>query len=154
MTTIEKTVVIDAPIETCFNLALDIDLELAAARKYGLRAIHGVTAGQIGSGQRVTWQTRQFGFTVRHTSEITGYQSPTYFQDRMIAGLFKSYVHDHYFRVINPRQTEMRDHLRFSMPAIMLGRLTELLLITKRLESLLSQRNALIKERAEGTCPS
>lgn len=151
MTTIENAVVINAPIETCFNLALNIDLELAAARKYGLRAVDGVMAGQIGPGQRVTWQSRQFGLWVRHTSEITAYQSPNYFQDSMVKGIFKSYVHNHYFRSIDGHQTEMRDLLQFSMPVIMLGRLAELLLIKRRLESLLSQRNEQIKEEAEHT---
>jgi ligand-binding SRPBCC domain-containing protein len=151
MTTIEKSAIIDAPIETCFDLSLNIDLELAAAHKYDLRAITGVTGGPIGFGQRVTWQSRQFGLRIRHTSEITGFQPPVYFQDKMVRGIFKSFVHDHFFRAISPRQTEMRDLLRFGMPAIMLGRLTELLLVRRRLESLLSQRNTLIKERAERT---
>ena len=61
MTTIELTTLIHAPVETCFQLSLSIDLELEAARAHHLRAVGGVTSGIISAGQRVKWKTKQFG---------------------------------------------------------------------------------------------
>jgi ligand-binding SRPBCC domain-containing protein len=149
MTTIRATTIIDAPIEACFRWSLSIDLELSSARQYEIKAVGGVTKGSIGLGERVTWKSRQFGIWVTHTSEITRLESPSYFQDAMVRGLFRSFKHDHFFRSVNPNCTEMQDELHFSFPAYLLGAMTEHLLVKRRLTNLLTARNALIKQNAE-----
>jgi hypothetical protein len=58
---------------------------MASTNWTGERAISGVTSGLIGAG--LTWQGRHFGFTLTHTSRITAYQRPKYFQDCMVRGL-------------------------------------------------------------------
>jgi ligand-binding SRPBCC domain-containing protein len=146
MTTIDLVTLIHAPIDTCFQLSLDIDLEIKAARAHYLRAVRGVTSGMIGPGQRVKWKAKQFGVTVSHVSEITGFQAPQFFRDSMIAGVFKSFQHDHFFQPVGVDYTEMRDLLRFSMPFWLMGTLSERLLIRSRMLSLLRLRNDLIKE--------
>ncbi len=149
MTIIEATTIIDAPAEVCFHLSLNINLELYAAHQYGIKAIGGVTTGTIGLGERVTWKIRQFGIYMTHTSEITRLEAPTYFQDAMVRGLFRSFHHDHFFRSLNPHSTEMRDELHFSLPTYLLGGITERLLVQRRLTQFLAARNALIKQNAE-----
>lgn len=149
MTTIELKLVIAAPIERCFRLSLCIDLELKAIAKYRSKAVAGVMQGIIGPGETVTWSTRQFGIPVKHTSRITGFDSPVYFQDSMVRGIFRSYVHDHFFRSIDSKTTEMRDHLQFSMPVFMLGKLAERLIVQRRLRALIARRNAFIQRYAE-----
>jgi hypothetical protein len=74
-------------VEPCFQLSLSIDLELEAARAHYLRAVGGVTSGIIRAGQRVRWKTKQFGITISHVSEITGFQEPLFFQESMIKGM-------------------------------------------------------------------
>jgi hypothetical protein len=66
MTSISATTIISAPIDVCFRSSLSIDLELLAAKDYGIKAIGGVTTGIIGAGERVIWQTRQFGIWITH----------------------------------------------------------------------------------------
>lgn len=149
MTTIELITLIEAPVETCFQLSLSIDLELKAAKADQIRAVSGVTSGFIGAGQQVTWRTKQFGITVSHTSEITGFQEPLFFQDSMVKGVFKSFRHDHFFQSLGGSRTEMRDLMRFSMPVWMMGIISERLLVRPRLMRLLLLRNSLIKETAE-----
>lgn len=149
MTTITAITIIAAPIELCFRSSLSIDLELIAAKDYGIRAIDGVTTGIIGAGERVTWQTKQFGFWVTHTSEITGFDAPVFFQDRMVKGLFDSYEHNHFFRLISPTTTEMRDEMSFSMPALLTGLVAERMIVKRRLASLLRKRNDAIRKDAE-----
>jgi hypothetical protein len=78
MTTIELTTLIEAPVEVCFQLSLSIDLELKAAKAHHIRAVSGVTSGYIGAGQQVTWKTKQFGITITHMSQITGFQQPLF----------------------------------------------------------------------------
>jgi ligand-binding SRPBCC domain-containing protein len=149
MTRIEAINLIDAPIEACFGFSLSIDLELAAGISYGIEAIGGVTTGTIGPGERVTWRAKQFGVWVKHTTEITRYEAPAYFQDSMMQGLFRFFQHDHFFRSIGPRRTEMRDQIRFGMPVLLLGMITERLVVKRRLTAMLLQRNTLIRQHAE-----
>lgn len=149
MTKIEASRVIHAPIESCFRFSLDIDLELRAGSDSWIQAIGGVTTGTIGAGERVTWRAKQFGVWVRHTTEITRYDAPVYFQDSMMKGLFRSFQHDHFFRAIGKQATEMRDELSFSMPSILLGPIVERLIVKQRLIGLLLKRNELIQQYAE-----
>ncbi len=149
MTVIELITVIAAPIEACFELSLSIDLELKAARKHHIRAVSGVTSGIIGPGQQVVWTTRQFGITVSHMSEITGFQRPHFFRDSMVRGIFKSFQHDHFFQTLGPHRTEMRDRLSFSMPFWLMGTISERLVMRSRLLHLLELRNNMIKETAQ-----
>ncbi len=151
MTGIEVITFIDAPVERCFQLSLSIDLELNAAKAYYLRAVSGVTSGTIGAGERVGWETRQFGFAVSHVSEITGFDRPVFFQDTMVNGLFRSFRHDHFFRELSATKTEMRDVMRFSMPLWFMGVVSERLVMRPRLTVLLKQRNRLIRETAESS---
>ncbi|HXP88198.1 MAG TPA: SRPBCC family protein [Bryobacteraceae bacterium] len=151
MTIIEQVTLIEAPVETCFQLSLSIDLELKAAKAHHIRAVSGVTSGIIGPGQRVGWKTKQFGITISHMSEITGFQQPLFFQDRMVKGMFKSFQHDHFFQPLGVNKTQMRDLLRFSMPFWLMGTISERLIIRSRLIQLLQLRNDLIKETAEAT---
>jgi ligand-binding SRPBCC domain-containing protein len=149
MTTIELSTLIHAPVGTCFQLSLSIDLELEAAKTHCLRAVGGVTSGFITAGQRVKWNTNQFGITVSHLTEITGFQEPVFFQDSMIEGVFKSFQHDHVFRPLGPNATEMRDSLRFSMPFWLMGAISERFVMRSRMLQLLQLRNRRIKEKAE-----
>jgi ligand-binding SRPBCC domain-containing protein len=149
MTSIELTTLIDAPVHTCFQLSLSIDLELKAGQAHRLRAVSGVTSGMIGPGERVGWKTRQFGIVVSHESEITGFDRPVFFQDTMVKGLLRSYRHDHFFRALSADRTETRDVLCFSMPFWLLGVVSERMVMRPRLTALLQQRNQAIRETAE-----
>jgi len=148
MVRIELTTSIDAPIDRCFNLSRSIDLELASTEGQQ-QAIAGVTSGLIGPEQEVTWSGRHFGFVIRHTSRITAYEFPRYFQDSMLQGAFHSYYHDHYFETRNGG-TLMKDVVQFSAPYGLLGRVVEYLALARHMRKLLEQRNLSIKQAAEG----
>lgn len=115
MISLELVTEIAAPVERCFDLECSIDLHTASTDWSGERAVAGVTSGLIGLGQEVTWQGRHFGFYMTHTSQITKYQRPHYFQDRMVQGKFRSFCHDHFFK-LNPGGTLMTDVLQFEAP--------------------------------------
>jgi ligand-binding SRPBCC domain-containing protein len=140
---------IHAPIQICFDFARSIDLELRAAEGARISAVDGVRSGLIGPGERVGWRARQFGLWIRHTSEITGFDSPGYFQDSMIQGIFRTYEHRHYFLAVSESETEMRDEVWFSMPWWLLGPFAERLMVQPALEKLLVERNRRIKLEAE-----
>ena len=139
---------IDAPVERCFQLALSIDLLVAAAKRSKEKAVAGVTTGLIGEGQTVMWSGHHFGRRFTHTSRIVGWRAPAYFRDVMIKGAFRYFEHDHHFATMDDG-TRMRDEVRFSAPLGPLGRLAEKTFLRRHLLTFLAERNAMIKRVAE-----
>ena len=148
MVSIAETTLIQAPIERCFYLSLSIDLHQASTAHTRERAIAGKTSGVIGAGERVTWQAQHFGFRLRHTSEITAYEAPTFFEDAMTEGAFRSFRHKHFFAHSNG-MTRMEDQLEFAAPLPLLGRLAEMLVLRRYFQDFLKARNNYIKQVAE-----
>ena len=139
---------IAAPAERCFLLSLSIDLHMDSTASTGERAIAGVTTGLIGEGESVTWRGRHFGFMLSHTSTITRYEPPDFFQDVMIAGMFRSFEHDHRFQQQNG-ETVMNDELRFTAPLGIFGLSAERLVLRNYLIRFLRERNEFLKQVAE-----
>jgi ligand-binding SRPBCC domain-containing protein len=86
---------------------------------------------------------------IEHTTEITGFDQPSYFEDSMVRGLFASFQHDHFFREVAAGQTEMRDAMQFSMPDWLTGTIAKRLVVKRRLATLLSRRNDAIRSCCE-----
>jgi len=148
MVSIVERTHIDAPVERCFYLSLNIDLHQESTARTRERAVAGVTSGLIGPGQRVTWQGRHFGLMLRHTSEITAYEAPSFFEDAMVSGVFRSFRHRHFFEPEN-NGTVMEDILEFAAPIPLLGRIVEVLVLKEYLRGFLRERNAFVKRVAE-----
>ena len=148
MIRIELVTRIAAPVERCFDLARSIDLHMASTHWTGERAIAGVTSGRIGREQEVTWKGRHFGVLVTHTSRITAYDRPRYFQDCMMRGAFRSFCHDHFFEV-RDGLTLMKDVMEFEAPFGILGLLVEKLVLKRHMVKLLLRRNQHIQRVAE-----
>jgi len=146
--TIQLETRIAAPATRCFLLSLSIDLHMDSTGSTRERAVAGVTTGLIGDGESVTWRGRHFGFMLRHTSKITQYEPPEFFQDVMTAGLFRSFEHDHRFQQ-HDTETVMRDELRFAAPLGILGRTVERFVLRNYLTRFLRERNQFVKEVAE-----
>jgi len=145
---IERCTAIHTPIERCFDLSRSIDLHMASTDGTGEKAVAGVVSGLIGPDQTVTWRGRHFGFPVTHMSRITGYSSPTYFQDSMVRGLFRRFCHDHYFEQ-HEGHILMKDVMEFEAPFGFLGKVTEQVLLLRHMSDLLDRRNRCIKKTAE-----
>lgn len=139
---------IAAPVERCFDLSRSIDLHVLSTSGTGERAIAGVTSGMIASGEVVTWKGRHFGVMLTHQSLISAYDRPHHFQDSMLRGAFRTFVHDHYFEP-HAGGTLMTDIMEFSAPLGLLGRLAEILLLKRHMRAFLERRNACIKQTAE-----
>ncbi|MFC6645991.1 cell division protein [Granulicella cerasi] len=149
MQTVTLTTKIAAPIERCFLLSLSIDLHQQSASATGERAIAGVTHGIIGANETVKWRGKHFGLWLTHTTIISGYESPRWFQDSMMHGLFKSFVHDHYIEPQRDGSTLMRDELSFAAPLGLLGTLVEKIELREHMRSFLIERNDVIRRVAE-----
>ncbi len=71
-----------------------------------------------------------------------------FFTDEMKEGDFKSMVHHHHFKPID-NGTIMIDEFNFESPYGLIGKLANVLFLTKYMKRFLVQRNNIIKEYAE-----
>lgn len=148
MPTIRLETYIDAPPERCFDLSLNVDLHQSSTAHTHERAVAGVTAGVMKLGDTVTWEAVHFGVKQRLSSKITSCERPSHFTDEMIRGAFQKMVHLHEF-VPQPPGTLMVDVFTFQAPFGVLGRLAEILVLTRYMENLLLMRNKYLKQVAE-----
>ena len=149
MQLIQLVTKIAAPPERCFLLSLNIDLHMETTSHTREVAIAGITHGIIGPNETVTWRGRHFGVMLTHQSLISAYDPPHHFQDSMLRGMFKSFVHDHYCDATPEGHTLMRDELRFAAPLGPLGSIAETFVLRRYFIHFLEERNALIKQVAE-----
>ncbi len=148
MAVIRLETLIHAPVETCFDLARDLDLHLRSMTATGERAVAGVTSGRIRAGERVRWRGRHFGVWHEHESLIDVFEPPHRFRDVMVDGRFASFAHDHRFEA-QAGGTLMRDELEFRSPCGPIGGLVDALILRRYLRGLLERRNRAIKAAAE-----
>jgi ligand-binding SRPBCC domain-containing protein len=151
MVTIHETTWIEAPVGLCFDISRSVEVHVLGNVHFqeSAVAIGGRTSGLIELGERVTWRARHFWTWHELTSEITRLQSPAYFQDVMVRGIFRCMKHDHYFRQLPNGQTEMRDAFAFATPVPVLGRIAELVFLGHYMRKLLRERNQAIRQVAE-----
>jgi ligand-binding SRPBCC domain-containing protein len=147
--TIERRTLLAAPRTRVFDLARSIDLHVASTGDSDERAVAGVTRGLIAGGEEVTWEARHFGVRQRFTSRITAFDRPRHFQDTMVRGAFRHFVHDHLFEEPDEKTTAMIDRLVFAAPLGLLGRLADRLVLARYLARFLDARNAVLKRIAE-----
>src|SRR5688500_16191439 len=136
MPTITVETLVRATTERCFDAARDLDLHVASMSHTAERAVAGRTSGLIELGEQVTWEARHFGIRQRLTAKITSYDRPRHFQDSMVKGAFRSFVHDHHFEPVADG-TMVRDVLTFASPLGILGKLVDRLLMAAYLQRLL-----------------
>lgn len=149
MPTVELITYIAAPVDRCFDLSRSIDLHQRSLDASGERAVAGVTTGLIGLDETVTWEARHFGVRQRLTTRITAFDRPRHFRDSMVAGAFRRFDHDHWFDAADGGRTKMRDVFDFEAPFGVLGRLAEMVFLTRYMRGLLEHRNTVIKHIAE-----
>jgi ligand-binding SRPBCC domain-containing protein len=148
MPTIELVTNINAPVETCFDLARSIDLHVHSTTQTNERAVAGVTSGLISLNDTVTWEATHFFVRQRLTVEIVAYDRPRHFRDSMLHGAFEHFDHDHYFEATQTG-TQMTDVFDYSSPMGVIGKLANLLFVDRHMRKLLMTRNELIKSVAE-----
>jgi|SRR6218665_519398 len=148
MTAINLITKINAPIQTVFDLARNIDIHQASLNQTNEKAIDGKTSGLIEKGETVTFRGKHFGIYLKHESKITQMESPDYFVDEMSRGHFKSFRHEHSFVEKNGK-TAMIDWIEYKTPFGIFGRVFDRIFLKKYLTKILTERNTFIKQTAE-----
>lgn len=148
MPTLLLETLIAAPIERCFSLSLSIDAHTQSMGPSGEQAIAGVTSGEIGPGQSVTWRAHHFGVPLRMTSLISEYERPSRFVDEQTRGPFARWWHEHRFEALG-HQTRMTDRIEFEAPLGFLGKIAERVVLERYMKRLIMRRNLWLKQHLE-----
>lgn len=148
MLIVRNSTLVQAPIERVFALSCSIEL---VQRELKMRPVAGRTSGFVCGGDTVRWQGWQLGFPNYHVSLIVPetWDPPHFFQDRMIAGRFRAFEHDHRFTDTTDA-VRLDDEVRFTMPLGWPGRLVGSALLVPHIRKLLHRRFALLKQLSEG----
>lgn len=139
---------IDAPLQTCFDYARNVEAHMKSTEQTKEKAIAGVTNGLMREGDTVTWEATHFGIKQRLTAEITGMSEPDWFIDEMTKGAFKWFVHTHRFEDLGG-VTLMVDQFAYKAPFGILGNLANVCFLKKYMKSLLEKRASELKKMAE-----
>jgi len=147
MLTLTDTVLIHAPIDRCFALSTSLAI---VQRELKMHPVEGRVNGLVTAGDTIRWEGMQLGFRNYHVSLIVPetWNPPHFFQDRMIAGRFRSFTHDHHFTQTT-EGTRLDDEVRFSMKLIWGGNLAGRAIVAPHIRGLLHRRFHLLKRLAE-----
>lgn len=147
MPVIHLTTFIAAPVDAVFDMSRHIGLHKISQQDYNEEAISGTTSGLINKGEVVKWKAKHV-FKIRFmTIKITDMKAPDFFEDTMITGDFKRFVHKHYFKAAN-NGTIMIDELFFETPYGIFGKLFNQFYLTGYLKAVLEKRNGVISKYA------
>jgi ligand-binding SRPBCC domain-containing protein len=131
-----------------FNLSRSIELHKISTVKTQEEAIAGKTSGLIALNEFVTWRAWHLFKWRTMTVQVTAMEPFSYFEDRMIAGDFKSFIHQHHF-IPGDGGTMMTDLLEFESPLDWVGKCIDLFFMKRYLARLLASRNNTIRQYAE-----
>ena len=148
--TICAEIIIHAPIERCFLLSTSLaivqqELKMRPVHKSGRNG----TAGFVTDQDTIRWQGWKFGLPQFHESLIEAFDPPNFFRDRMIAGRFRTFEHDHAFEDLGSNSVRLADELRFSMPFGPLGELAAKTILIPHIRGLMHRRFQRLKRIAE-----
>ena len=148
MTVIELATEIESDIVKCFDLARDVDVHIQSTEKTNEKVIAGRASGLCELGDKVTWEAKHFGVRQLLSVEITKFNKPYFFEDKMTKGAFKSMRHEHYFEKREGR-TLMTDKFEYQVPFGFIGKLFNKIILKKYMTDFLVKRNQTIKKLAE-----
>lgn len=150
MSRIYLETLINADINTVFDLARNIDLHQQSTSKTHEKAIAGRTSGLIEENETVTWRAKHLGVYQTLTTKIISMEKPNQFTDEMQKGAFKSLRHQHIFKTVNGK-TIMTDIFDFESPLGIIGKMFNKLFLKNYMKNFLLERNRLIKTTAESS---
>ena len=142
---VRHSMTIHAPIQRCFALSCSVEL---VQRELHMTPVEGRTSGLVRAGDTIRWEGLQLGFPNYHVSEILNFEPPHFFTDRMIAGRFRSFEHDHRLSE-TAGGTLLQDEVRFTMPFGPAGWVVGKMVLCPHVTKLLHRRFRLLKRLAE-----
>ncbi|MBJ6363987.1 cell division protein [Paenibacillus sp. GCM10012307] len=123
MVTIKIKTLIESRIETCFDIACDLDLHSQTVWKWTNEKVISPRI-KIKKGDTVTFRAVHFLIPQNFTSKVIEYEWPFHLVDQMTKGAFKSFKHIHEFQSTG-NSTIMTDTIIFEAPFGIIGKIAE-----------------------------
>jgi ligand-binding SRPBCC domain-containing protein len=139
----ERSTVVRAPIAEVFAFHLDTrNAARIAPRTMPVVAVRG--SFPLGEGDQAELVVRLWPTPFRQTWRVEAERivSPTLVVDRMLAGPFSSWRHEHRFEDLGDGTTRLTDHVDYHLPLGVLGSLADALLVRRLLERMFRLRQA------------
>ena len=148
MPIIYRKTFIHAPIHRCFDVARTVDVHSGKFLLTTQYPVKGILTGVMELEDFVTWEAMHFGLKQRLTSHITRMEKPTFFQDEMMHGTFKSFTHQHIF-IEYQNGTMMIDHFDYMSPLGCLGQVADALFLKHYMRSFIKLQAENVKRVVE-----
>ncbi|QAS52111.1 SRPBCC family protein [Halobacillus litoralis] len=148
MPVIQHEQFIQAPAKLCFDLARDVDIHTKTTGATKEKAVGGVTNGLLEEGDTVTWEATHFGIRQQLTAKVTFMEKPSQFNDVMVRGAFKSFIHTHRF-VEKEGGTMMIDTFDYKSPLGVVGVIADKWFLEKYMTAFIISRAEELKKVAE-----
>jgi len=139
---------IEADIQTCFDLARDIEFYQNSTKNPREIAIDGKITGLVEANDFITWETEYFGIVTHVSLKVSEFDNPNLFVDEMVKANFKTYRHEHIFRE-SGNKTIMTDKFYIESPFGIIGKFVDWIFLKKYMTKLLKLRNKALKVQAE-----
>lgn len=146
----ERSCVVRAPIGAVFAFHLDTrNAARIAPRSMPVVAVHG--SFPLSQGDQVEIVVRLWPTPVRQTWRVEAERivEPTLVVDRMLAGPFPSWVHQHRFEDLGDGTTRLTDHVDYHLPFGVLGALADRVLVRRLLDRMFRLRQVQTKKLLE-----
>jgi ligand-binding SRPBCC domain-containing protein len=144
MATMERKVCVARPITEVFDFfSRPANLLAVSPPDLNLRLLAGPERVQLGA--RVKVHGGAWGVYLTVESEVTAFEPPYLFTDEQRQGPLGKWIHTHRFEEI-PGGTRVVDHVDFSAPTGMLGRLVTEEMIESELDGVFEFRAKKIRE--------
>jgi ligand-binding SRPBCC domain-containing protein len=150
MSLFERSCVVRAPVADVFAFHLDTrNAARIAPRTLPVVAVRG--SFPLAEGDEVEVVVRLWPTPLRQTWRVEAERvvAPTLVVDRMLAGPFRSWVHQHRFEDLGDGTTRLTDHVDYHLPFGPLGSLADALLLRRLLGRLFRHRQARTRELLE-----
>lgn len=143
---LETSQVIPLPIERAFDFFDDPrNLARITPAWLGFRILdEGPLA--MREGLEIRYRVRPLVVPLRWTSRITRYHPPVAFVDEQSRGPYAFWRHQHAFRSIDERNTEVGDRVEYALPFGVLGEIAHALFVRRRLEAIFRYRERAVEE--------
>ena len=138
-----------APPEVVFDLARDVSVHVESAAFSRERAVApGRTEGLLEVGDIVTFEGVHFFLRLRFTVRIVELVRPHLFVDELERSAFRKLRHLHEFEE-RDGATLMRDTLDWTSPFGLLGRIADVLFVTRHMRRFVRRKQLALKRVAE-----
>jgi ligand-binding SRPBCC domain-containing protein len=146
----ERSCIVRAPIADVFAFHLDTrNAARISPRTMPVLEVRG--SFPLAEGDEVEIVVRLWPSPFRQTWRVEAERivAPTLVRDRMLAGPFPSWVHQHRFEDLADGTTRLTDHVDYQLPLGVLGTLADRIAVRRVLERMFRYRHARTRELLE-----